>query len=146
MTKHTPHHFSRERETHLEEIGDYMTSPVIAIDSESSVKQAAQLMHSKQIGSLLVKKNAEFVGMVAESNLSHKIVAEGLDPETTKVSKVMTHDLLMMERSKNVEEANIFMARNKIRHLCVTENGKIVGVLSVKDLVSFYAHPRLRTW
>ncbi|NIR53353.1 MAG: CBS domain-containing protein [Nitrospinaceae bacterium] len=103
-------------------------------------------MHSKNVGSLLVKDKEDYVGIVTETNLSQTVVAKGLDSSTTKVSEVMSHPLLTLERSEQVEEANKFMAKHKIRHLGVTENGKIIGVLSVKDLVSYYANPRLRTW
>ncbi len=146
MTKHMTHHYSKDDETHLEAIGDYMTSPVISISPNSSVREAAQLMHAKNIGSLFVEENEEFIGMVTESIISHGIVAEGLEPDTTRVSEVMRRSIPSLDCMESVEEANMFMARNKIRHLGVTKNGKIIGALSVKDLVSFFSNPRIRTW
>lgn len=146
MTKHVTHHFSKEHESQLEEIGDYMTSSVISIDAESFIKEVAQIMQTKHIGSVFVKENDKFIGIISETDLSRKIVAANLDPATTKVRKIMTEPIITMDCLENVEKANQLMALKKIRHLGVTKNGEIIGVLSVKDLVSFYANPRLRTW
>ena len=82
-SKHVPHRFSKEHEDQVEEIGDYMTSPVMSVDSEASVKEVAQIMLSKHIGSLLVKKGNEFAGIITENDLSHKVVADSLDPGIT---------------------------------------------------------------
>ncbi len=145
-TKHVPHHFSKKNEENLEVIGDYMKSPPIHVEADTSVQEAAKLMHSKSIGSLLVKEGEEFVGIVTETDFSRKVVAAGADAESTAVSKVMTHPILSLDVTERVAEANIFMASHKVRHLGVTRDGKIVGILSVKDLVSFFANPRMRTW
>lgn len=149
MTKHVPHHFVKDHREHdrfMEEIGDYMSTPVLSIHKDASVKEAANYMHSKNVSSLFVKDNGEYVGVFTETDLTHKVVAKGLNPESLKVADVMTTPVHTMDRSTPVPEANIYMARNRIRHLGVTENGKIVGVLSVKDLVSYFSNPRLRTW
>lgn len=146
MIKHETHHFSKEHESHLEETGDYMTSPVFSIDAKSFVRDAAQIMLTKHIGSVFVKENNKFVGIITENDLSSKVVAEGLDPETTKVTRIMTEPIVTLDCMEHVEKSNQVMAQKKIRHLGVTKNGEIVGVLSVRDLVAFYANPRMRTW
>lgn len=145
-SKHVPHRFSKEHEDHLEEIGDYMTSPVLQVDSESSVKEAAQVMQSKRIGSLFVKSGDKFVGIITENNLSHKVVADSLDPATTKVSEIMTTPIHTLDCMEHVEKANQLMAQNKIRHMGVTKNEEIIGILSVKDLVAYFSNPKMRTW
>ena len=145
-SKHVPHRFSKEHEDHLEEIGDYMTSPVLNVDSGAFVKEAAQIMQSKHIGSLFVKKGDEFIGIITENDLSHKVVAENLDPATTKVSEIMTSPIHTLDCLEHVDQANQFMAKNKIRHLGVTKNEEIIGILSVRDLVAYFANPRIRTW
>jgi signal-transduction protein with cAMP-binding, CBS, and nucleotidyltransferase domain len=146
VTKHVTHHFSTHDPTHLESIEDYMTSPVIGISSNCSVKEAVLLMKSKNIGSLFVKEKNEFVGMISDTSISHSVIAGEAEPESTKVSQIMIHPIPIMDHRENLEEANSFMARNNIRHLGVTKNGEIIGVLSVKDLISFFANPRLRIW
>jgi len=123
----------------FDEIGDYMSSPVFSVDHDSTVQEAAQYMFACNIGSLLVKEFDNYVGIVTETDLSRKVVGQGLNPETTQVTRVMTQPLETMDRFLPIEEANRFMHKNKIRHLPVTENDVIVGMLSVKDLVAYYA-------
>ncbi len=145
-SKHVPHRFSKEHEDQLEEIGDYMTSPVLSVDSGASVKDVAQTMLSKHIGSLFVKKGDEFVGIITENDLSRKVVADSLDPATTKVAAIMSEPIHTLDCTEHVEKANQLMAQNKIRHLGVTRNDEIIGILSVRDLVAYFANPRMRTW
>ena len=126
-------------EEYLEEIGNYMSSPVISIDSELTVQEAAQQMHAKNVGSVLVRIYDKYVGVLTETDLSRKVVAERLNPETTMVSSIMTTPIISMDRYMPVIEAEEFMKNKKIRHLVVTEEDEVVGILSVKDLVSCYA-------
>ncbi len=123
----------------MDEIGDYMVSPVLSIDLESSVQEAAMFMTANNIGSLLVKALDEYAGIVTETDLTRKVLGKGLNPESTPISEIMTSPILSMDCYLPVEEANRFMHKNKIRHLAVTEDDKIVGILSVKDLVAYFS-------
>jgi signal-transduction protein with cAMP-binding, CBS, and nucleotidyltransferase domain len=123
----------------MDEIGDYMISPVLSIDLESSVQEAALLMTADNIGSLLVREFDEYVGIVTETDLARKVLGKGLNPESTLISEIMTSPVLSLDRYLPIEEANRFMHKNKIRHLGVTEEDKIVGILSVKDLVAYFS-------
>ena len=123
----------------MEDIGDYMCSTVLSMESEATVQEAVHYMQANNIGSVLIKEAGEYVGIVTETDLTHKVLGKGLDAESTVVTSIMTSPVLSMDRYLPVEEANRFMYKNKIRHLAVTEDEKIVGVLSVKDLVSFFS-------
>ena len=123
----------------MDEIGDYMISPILSIDLESSVQEAAQFMVAHNIGSVLIKEFEEYVGIVTETDLTRKVLGKGLNAESTPVSEIMTSPILSLDCYLPVEEANRFMHKNKIRHLAVTEEEKIVGILSVKDLVSYFS-------
>ena len=123
----------------MDEIGDYMISPILSIDLESSVQEAAQFMMAHNIGSVLVKEFEGYVGIVTETDLTRKVLGKGLNAESTPVSEIMTSPILSLDCYLPVEEANRFMHKNKIRHLAVTEEEKIVGILSVKDLVSYFS-------
>ncbi|MFQ5716913.1 MAG: cyclic nucleotide-binding/CBS domain-containing protein [Nitrospinales bacterium] len=123
----------------MDDLGDYMSFPVLSIDSESTVQEAARYMQAKHVGSLLVKGQGKYVGIVTETDLAQKVIGAGLAPSTTSVRAAMTRPVLSMDRYLPVEQANEFMFKNKIRHLAVTEMDEIVGVLSLKDLVSFYS-------
>lgn len=142
--KHKTHHYAKDTERIEEEIGSYMTTPVISIDSQANIHDLTQLMNDKNVGSLLVTKQSEFIGIVTERDLTRKVLRQRLDPETTKVADIMSRPIMTLDGNRPVTEANKFMADKKIRHLAVTDEGKIVGMLSVKDLVSFFANPRMR--
>ena len=122
----------------MDEIGDFMSSPVLTVDSESTVQEAAQFMHLHNIGSAIVNKFDQPIGIVTEKHLTQKVVAGRLDPDTTEVTEIMDDEMPTMDRYLPMDEANEFMHKNKIRHLTITEEEKIVGMLSVKDLVGYY--------
>lgn len=144
LSKHIPHKFAKNQTTVRQEISDYMSSPVISVDAGSTAEETARLMLEKNIGSLLVKEKSEYVGIVTETDLTRKILGGKMDPKTTKISAIMTQPILSIDGHLPVTEANAFMSKNKIRHLAVSENEKIVGIISIKDLVAFYSNPRLR--
>ena len=122
----------------MEDIGDYMSSPVLSVDSGVTVQEAALCMHDHKIGAVFVKNEGEFVGIVTDRDLTRKVVGKGLNAESTIIASIMTSPIISFDRYLPVEEANIFMHKNKIRHLAITEEEKIVGVLSVKDLISYF--------
>jgi signal-transduction protein with cAMP-binding, CBS, and nucleotidyltransferase domain len=126
-------------EEYYEDIGYYMSSPVFSIDSELTVQEAAQQMHAKNVGALLVRVHDEYVGIITETDLARKVVAVGLNLENTMVSSVMTQPVFSMDRYIPVEEVEEFMKNKGIRHLAITEEDEIVGMLSIKDLVSCYS-------
>ena len=123
----------------MDEIGDYMVSPILSIDIESTVQEAAQFMVAHNIGSVLIKKFEKYVGIVTETDLTRKVLGKGLNAESTGISEIMTSPILSLDCYLPVEEANRFMHKNKIRHLAVTEEDKIIGILSVKDLVAYFS-------
>jgi len=123
----------------MDDIGDYMISPILSIDKESTVQEAAQFMVSHNIGSVLIKEFEKYVGIVTETDLTRKVLGKGLNPESTSIAEIMTSPILTMDRYLPVEEANRFMHKKKIRHLAVTEEDKIIGILSVKDLVAYFS-------
>lgn len=122
----------------MAELGEFMSSPVLRIDSAGSVQDAAILMEKSHVGSLIIEEYGDDVGIVTERELSQKVLAKGGNPEEMTVSDIMS-PIHTMDRYMPIEEANIFMHKNKIRHLAVTDDDKIVGILSVKDLVAYYS-------
>jgi len=129
-----------------EEIGDYMVSPVLSVSSDTSTQEAAQLMESKHVGSLLVKDGENFVGIITETDLTRKIVAQGLQDKNPSVREIMTAPLQTIDCHEPIVDANQLMANKRVRHLAVTENDQVVGMLSVRDLIHYYANPRMRSW
>jgi len=118
----------------MDTIRSQMTTPIISIYSEATAQEAAQLMKEKEIGSILVKGCQGYVGILAEGDLVHKLVSEGLDPKTTPLSAIMEESIQSIDQGASTSEAVVLMQEYKISHLGVTENDEIAGILSVKDL------------
>ena len=129
-----------------EEIGDYMISPVLSIHPDASAQEAAQFMESNHVGSLLVKEGENFVGIITETDLTRKILAKDLKDKNPKVSEIMTTPLQTIDCHEPIVDANQLMANKRIRHIAVTDKDEVVGMLSVKDLIHYYANPRIRSW
>ena len=105
------------------------------IASERTVLEAAQTMAEKRIGSLLVIEAGEMVGIVTETDVVRKVIAARLPASSTRVGAVMNYPLIQIDINHTVRDASRLMAEERIRHLAVTEDNEVVGLLSVRDLV-----------
>ena len=123
----------------MDGIDHYMISTLLSIEIDSSVQEAVMFMTANNNGSLLVKKFDEYVGIVTEKELARKVLGKGLHRGPLGIEEVMTRSFFSMDRYLPVEEANRFMHKNKIRHLRVTEEDKIVSILSMKYLVAYFS-------
>ncbi|WP_455377963.1 CBS domain-containing protein [Petrachloros mirabilis] len=112
-----------------------MAKDLATIRSEESVLAAALQMREKRIGSLLTVEAGEIVGIVTESDLVRKGLAADIDTRATRVSSVMSHPLIAIDINRTIRDASRQMAEARVRHLAVQDNGKIVGLLSIRDLV-----------
>jgi signal-transduction protein with cAMP-binding, CBS, and nucleotidyltransferase domain len=117
-------------------INDFMISPAISADVQTTVEAAAKLMCEKNISSLLVQEGEEYIGIVTKTDIVKKVIAESRDPKTTNVLSIMSKPLISRDQYIPRSEASEFMLRKKIKHLAVTEGKKIVGILTIKDMVS----------
>jgi len=112
-----------------------MQTTMETIASERTVLEAAQAMAEKRIGSLLVLKAGDMAGIVTETNVVRKLIAAGLPANSTSVGAVMTAPLIQIDIDDTACDASRLMAEKRTRHLAVTEDNKVVGLLSVRDLV-----------
>jgi len=117
-------------------IADYMVTNLIWVDAGSSLEEAAILFSENSISSLLVKENGEYVGIISKTDIIERVIAKGLNPITTLTGSVMSKPLLTMDHYLPRKDAHEFMSRKKIKHLVVTEHGKVVGILTLKDMIS----------
>ena len=111
---------------------------VATVEHTVPVKKAAQIMRDAKIGSLIVLRDGREAGIVSETDLSRKVVAEGLDPYQTAVSAVMSSPIISLEIGETPERANDLMKEKGIRHLGITEGGRFVGIVSVRDLLKYF--------
>ena len=120
-----------------ERLGDYMKSPVTSIDSKENVQAAAKLMEEEGVSAILVKVDDEYTGIVTERDFTRKVVGGGLSHETS-ISEIMNVPIYTMDRNQHILQGIEFMTDNNTRHLTVTDGGKIVGSITVKDSFSDY--------
>jgi len=116
-------------------VADYMSHEVRSIHRASTIKEAGQLLQKYRVGSLIVDDGSRYIGIITDSDLSRKAVAKGLDPNTATVTACMSKSLTTIEEDEPLSEAMALMKKQGIRHLPVTADGTIIGVLSVADLL-----------
>lgn len=119
-------------------ISEVMSKEPKTIASNTSVVEAATSMRDERVGSFLVERNGEFVGMVTDTDVVRKAVAEKKDLAKTTVETIMTAPLNSIDATKTVPEAHDMMGDLGVRHLAVREAGKVVGVISVGDLAMYF--------
>jgi CBS domain-containing protein len=88
-----------------------------------------------KIGALVVLEGEKLVGIFSERDYAREVVLKGKSSKVTQISEVMTHKVLSASPDDTVEQAMSLMSEKRIRHLPVVENGKVIGVLSIGDLV-----------
>lgn len=106
--------------------------------ADTFVDQAAERMRNERVGSLLVEKNGEVVGIITETDVVRKGVATGTDITKMAVEKIMTAPVVTIEVTRTVQDAHDMMADYGLRHLGVTEGGKLIGLVTVRDLLVYF--------
>lgn len=119
-----------------------MTANVISMSVNDTVKQAACVMRDNDIGSVLVMKSDFAEGIVTEKDVINKVVAEGGNPEKIKLKDIMSSPLTLAGVDDYVEDAAIEMRDKNIRRMPVTDEKKIVGIITDSDISRY--HPALR--
>jgi len=119
-------------------VGQLTTRAVHLIHDEASIQDAARSMHTKRIGSLLVKKEDDFVGIVTETDVVRAVAEQPAKVGQLTVKELMSSPIITIDRKMAPHYARDLMADRKIRHLAVTEEGKIVGIISVRDLLAYF--------
>lgn len=119
-------------------VADIMTNASVTESPSDSLRSAADTMWRQQTGSLLVMDGDDLVGIITERDVM-KAVGQGRPADSTPVSDVMTRDVLTITPDTTAHEAARHMAARWIRHLPVVDSGRVVGVVSQRDLVGVFA-------
>lgn len=120
--------------TDSDTLDQLMTKKVVTVESSDSVKKALQIMVEKDIGNVIVVEKGKPVGVLTERDTIRKCV-QGKDILGTKVEDLMSSPLTTAPPKMNAFEALETMRKNKIRRLPVVENGKLLGIVTEKDLI-----------
>lgn len=118
----------------MDVIKDFMSTPVLSIDIDSTVEEGAKLIEENNVSCLLVKEDEEPVGLITTTDMVKRVLAKGLDPKLIKIHSIMSKPLITMNHYLTRSDANETMQRKKIKHLVVREQDRVVGILTPKDL------------
>jgi CBS domain-containing protein len=108
---------------------------IISVTAESSVLDAIKIMAERAIGSLLVMQGDELLGIVTERDYARKVIVKGRSSETTAVGEIMTAKVRTATINDTVNNCMAIMTERRIRHLPVVDDGKVIGMISIGDLV-----------
>ena len=121
----------------ISEILGHKGSSVWSISPSASVFEAIQLMADKNVGAVLVTENNKLVGIISERDYTRKVVLRGKASKTTAVKEILSSHVIHVSPSHTVEECMRLMTDHHIRHLPVLDGEKIIGIVSIGDLVNW---------
>ncbi len=118
-------------------VKDVMSSPTVTVDENATVNKVAQLMAKHEYGCIVVTtKDDKPLGIITERDLVVRVLAKNLKPDSVKTRKVMTSPLITIEPDATMSDAAKRMSRLDIRRLAVIYKGKLVGVVTGKDILN----------
>lgn len=113
------------------------TADLWSIPPETTVFEAIRIMADKNIGAVLVTSGAKLVGIVSERDYTRKVALKGKSSKETSVREIISNPVITVTPAHTVEECLRLMTEHRVRHLPVLEAERIVGVVSIGDLVNW---------
>ncbi len=113
------------------------TSALWTVAPEATVFEAIKLMADKNIGALLVMSGGQLHGIFTERDYTRNVALQGKTSKETRVREIVTQKILTVKQDDTVEECMRLMTENRVRHLPVVEGAKVVGIVSIGDLVNW---------
>ena len=115
-----------------------MTREIKTIDPNASLYDAAKIMRDKRVGALFVEEAGNYIGVISETDLVRRGMAEDKNLRLEKVRAIMSSPIISIDIDRPASDASDLMSEKGTRHLAVTDSGKIVGLISVRDLLRYY--------
>ena len=117
------------------QVADAMTINPISIEPDINLAECARIMARNHIGAVVVKDNGVSLGILTEQDIVRKAVAKGINANDAIAKEIMAKRLITIKPSADIYDALIKMRDNNIRHLPVVENGRMLGLLTIKDIL-----------
>lgn len=122
------------------QVRDAMTKPVLMVGPEHTLRQVAQLMATRRVGSaVVIDPDGAGIGIMTERDMLNAIGA-GLDPDTERVAAHITWDVVYAVPNWTLDQAAVAMIRGGFRHLVVLDHAEVLGIVSVRDILRVWAH------
>ena len=116
-------------------VRDLMTSNPRTVEPDAPVAEAAKLMQQEDVGIVPVVEDGRLAATITDRDIAVRVVAEGRDPQSTKVGDVASQDLVTVDPQQDLDEALRLMAQHQVRRLpVVEEDGKLVGIVAQADV------------
>ena len=119
----------------VREILEKKGNQIWTITPEATVYEALELMAKKEVGALLVLNDGSVAGIMSERDYARKVILKGKFSKDTLVGEIMSSKVLYVNTSLSTDECMALMINKRIRHLPVFENNKLVGIISIGDVV-----------
>jgi signal-transduction protein with cAMP-binding, CBS, and nucleotidyltransferase domain len=129
----------------MSKVKEFMSTTIYSTSPEIYAHEAIDKMYKNKIGALLVETGGKHTGIFTKTDWMVLVIKGECDPKTIKVSEIMTELKHTLDINQTISEASAMIESNKIRHIPVKENGKIVGMFSVKDLEKYYLQLHRKT-
>jgi CBS domain-containing protein len=120
---------------HVKKILHAKGNMVYSVGPDATVYSAIELMCEKNIGGLLILENEKLLGIFTERDYARKLILKGKSSKEAKIKELMTSDVITVTPHTNIDECMATMSAKRIRHLPVVEDGKVVGMISIGDVV-----------
>ena len=116
-----------------------MMRPIVrAVHPDDTLLETARRFRDARVGAMLVEEGGSYVGIISEADMVRKAMASGSTAEQMTVRMVMSTPLITIDIARSAHDASDLMAEQGIRHLAVTEEGQVVGMISVRDLLRYF--------
>jgi len=111
------------------------TRPVIKVAPEASVLDAIKVLASENIGAAVVMSGDRLAGIFSERDYTRKVILKGRSSDTTRVEEIMTANVVVVSPRTKTRECMALMTEKNIRHLPVVDEGRVIGMVSIRDIV-----------
>jgi CBS domain-containing protein len=119
----------------LKQLLEAKGSQVYSIAPDAKVIEALQIMAQRDIGALVVLDGARLAGVMSERDYARKVILRGKSSQDVPVREIMTAEVVTVDPARTIEECMALVTQRRIRHLPVLEDGKLIGLVSIGDLV-----------
>ena len=129
----------------MSKISEYMSEQIFSISPDKYAYEAIEEMYKNKINALLVKKGDDYIGIITKTDWMVLVLKGECDPKALKVSSLMTEIVHTLDKNEPIAKACAIIDTHNIRHVPVTEDNRIVGMFSVKDLEKYYLQLHKKT-